>query len=62
MAMQKRKAKPEDLVPLNVRIDRELLRELRLRSVNRRADEVLPWEIQGIVAEAVRDWLKRNKR
>ena len=61
MPKKRQAKKPEGPVPLNVRLDRELMRELRLCSVHRRADEIDPWEIQGIVAQAVRDWLKKNK-
>lgn len=51
---------PTPRVPLNVRVEHDLMRELRLLCAARRADGVAPWQIQDVVTEALRAWMKKN--
>ena len=45
----------------DVRLPENLVHELRLRSTERQSTGTEPWTHQGIVAEALRDWLSNPK-
>ena len=65
LGMQQRKKPGDDrpkLSTLNVELPDDLFLELRLASVHRRAKREEPWNLKDITTEALRDWLRKNKR
>ncbi len=60
MARKPQSQPPQELVMITARIPRDLAGTLKIVAIEREVERVEPSTVQGIVADAVRDWLKAH--